>query len=307
MADRQTSGIQLGLHRRTYPLHTVAPYINWLYFFHAWGFAPRFASISQLHDCQACRAQWIGQFPADEQPKAQEAIRLWQEAQRMLRQLDARYRVHGQVRLVECHAAANSLVLYFPEGTQVLPLLRQQQGQPPYLCLSDFIRPQQYPRDVMGLFATTVDADMEHLYADEDYLRLLVQTLADRLAEAMAEKLHQEVRTSLWGYAPDEQLTMQQLCNEQFQGIRPAVGYPSLPDISINRLLYDWLHLEEIGIQLTDSAMMTPHASVSGLMLAHPQSRYFSIGKIGQDQLDSYARMRHLHPDQLKRFLIQNL
>lgn len=121
---------------------------------------------------------------------------------------------------------------------------------------------------------------MERLYGQDDYKRMLVQTLADRLAEATAEKLHEDVRRKEWGYAPDERLTVRELHNERYQGIRPAVGYPSLPDQSVNFLLDELLDMKQIGISLTENGMMTPHASVSGLMFAHPESRYFSIGKI---------------------------
>lgn len=301
--------LQLGLHSRSYPLHSVVPYINWLYFFHAWGFAPAFAKISEQCACEGCRQQWIHSFSLKDQPKAYEAERLWKEAQRMLQQLDASYRVHGVVRLVECNAEGNGLNLWLPGNEQpfYLPLLRQQQGKPPYRCLCDFIRPQGTTRDVIGLFATSVDGAMEQLFANEDYKHLLVQTLADRLAEAMAEKLHEEIRRDLWGYAPLEQLTPRQLNNEEFQGIRPAVGYPSLPDISLNRLLSQLLPMDSIGIQLTEHAMMIPHASVSGLMIAHPQSHYFAVGPIGEDQLQAYARLRGCEVKEIRTYLEGNL
>lgn len=300
--------VQLGIHQRHYPLHSVAPYINWVYFFHAWGFAPKFATVAAQCGCEACRKQWITQFPIAEQPKANEAQKLWKEAQRMLNLLDAQYHVHGCVNLMECNAQGNDILLYTPDrGTVRFPLLRQQSGTPPYLCLSDFIRPESCGKDVIGLFATTVDEEMERLYEGEDYKHLLVQTLADRLAEAMAEKLHEEVRKELWGFAPDENLTIQEMNDERFQGIRPAVGYPSLPDISINRLLAELTQMESLGIHLTENAMMKPHASVSGLMMAHPKSRYFSIGKIGDDQLQDYAQRRECDANEIRKFLLNNL
>lgn len=300
--------VQLGIHQRHYPLHSVAPYINWVYFFHAWGFAPKFATVAAQCGCEACRKQWITQYPIAEQPKANEAQKLWKEAQRMLNLLDAQYHVHGCVNLIECNARGNDILLYTPDrGTVRFPLLRQQSGTPPYLCLSDFIRPESCGKDVIGLFATTVDEEMERLYEGEDYKHLLVQTLADRLAEAMAEKLHEEVRKKLWGFAPDENLTTLEMNDEKFQGIRPAVGYPSLPDISINRLLAELTQMESLGIHLTENAMMKPHASVSGLMMAHPKSRYFSIGKIGDDQLQDYAQRRECDTNEIRKFLLNNL
>lgn len=301
--------VQLGIHRRNYPLHAVAPYINWVYFFHAWGFAPKFATLTQQCTCPSCLTQWKSQFSLSDQLKADEAIRLWKEAQRMLNQLDATYRTHATVHLMECNAEGNDILLYPSESgaTMRLPLLRQQSGTPPFLCLSDFIRPVEKGRDTIGLFAATVDEAVEQLFENEDYKHLLVQTLADRLAEATAEKLHEEVRKELWAYAPNEQLTTQQMNNEEFQGIRPAVGYPSLPDISINRLLYEWTDMKSIGIHLTENAMMKPHASVSGLMMAHPKSRYFAVGKIGEDQLHDYATRRGCSIDDCRKFLLSNI
>jgi cobalamin-dependent methionine synthase I len=136
---------------------------------------------------------------------------------------------------------------------------------------------------------------------------MMAQLLADRLAEATAERMHQEVRTRYWGYAPDEQLSSDELHMEHFQGIRPAVGYPSLPDASLNFLLDRLLDMSQIGIRLTESGAMRPHASVSGLMMAHPQARYFSIGKIGDDQLADYARRRGIPLQLARKFLAANL
>ena len=148
---------------------------------------------------------------------------------------------------------------------------------------------------------------METLYANDTYQHLLVQTLADRLAEATAEKIHETIRKEIWGYAPDEALSIHQLHNEEFQGIRPAVGYPSLPDQSVNFLLDELLDMQQIGIQLTENGMMQPHASVSGLMFAHPASRYFSVGKIDEQQLKDYATRRGLPLDVMRKYLGANI
>ena len=152
---------------------------------------------------------------------------------------------------------------------------------------------------------------MEHLYETgayaDDFKHLLAQTLSDRLAEASTEKMHQEVRTTYWGYAKDEQWSIEDLLVEKFTGIRPAVGYPSLPDQSVNFVLSEWLGFPEIGIQLTENGAMVPHASVSGLILSHPSARYFAIGKIGEDQLEDYARRRGLPVETMRKFLAANL
>ena len=285
-----------------YRIHQVAEYINWVYFFHAWGFQPRFAAIAHIHGCDACRAMWLAQFPEKERNKAAEAMQLFKEANRMLTRLDQDFQTHAVFRLMNANSEANDIWM---EGTR-FPFLRQQSALPgePYLCLSDFIRPlSSGMTDKIGLFATSVDAGMETLYPEDNYRQLLVQTLADRLAEATAEKMHETIRKEIWGYAPDEQLSIRQLHNEEFQGIRPAVGYPSLPDQSVNFLLDQLLDMKQIGIRLTENGMMQPHASVSGLMFAHPASRYFSIGKIDEEQLENYASRRGMQVDEMRRFL----
>mgnify|MGYP000183687122 FL=1 len=222
--------------------------------------------------------------------------------------LDTAYQTHGVVNIMDANADGDDLLL----NSKRFPLLRQQTAKlkedDPFLCLSDFVRPLSSGiTDKIGAFATTVDAEMERLYAEDDYKRMLVQTLSDRLAEATAEKLHEDVRKKLWGYAPDENLSVKDLHNEKYQGIRPAVGYPSLPDQSVNFLLDELLDMKQIGISLTENGMMKPHASVCGLMFAHPASRYFSIGKIGEDQLADYAARRGMSIEETKKFLAANL
>lgn len=293
---------------RDYAIHEVSEYINWIYFFHAWGFQPKFAGIADLHGCDACRAMWLAGFPEADRLKASEAMQLWKEANRMLNALDAHYRTHGVVRLMEANSDGDDLLL---EGVR-FPLLRQQAAKAhddePFLCLSDFVRPVSSGiPDRVGAFATTTEPDMEHRYDDDPYKRMLVQTLADRLAEATAEKLHEEVRKQIWGYAPDEQLSIKDLHNERYQGIRPAVGYPSLPDQSVNFLLNDLLDMGQIGITLTENGMMKPHASVCGLMFAHPAARYFAVGRIAEDQLQDYAARRGMSLEKARKFLAANL
>lgn len=287
----------------TYSVHEVAGYINWAYFFHAWGFPPRFASIADVHGCDSCRAMWLAAFPEEERAQAAEAMQLFKEAGRVLNMLDGEFETKALCRLCEANAEGDNLLL---DGL-CLPLLRQQTGahpDGPYLCLSDFVRPlSSGVKDCVGVFATTVDARMETLFPDDPYKRLLVQTLADRLAEATAEVLHQHVRRTFWEYAPDERLTVRQMHREEFQGIRPAVGYPSLPDQSVNFLIDQLLQMEEIGIILTEHGAMQPHASVSGLMMAHPAAHYFSVGKISREQLADYASRRGLPEGEMEKFL----
>lgn len=291
-----------------YRIHDVCEYINWIYFFHAWGFTARYAGIADIHGCDACRAMWLAHFPEDQREKAAAAMQLFKEANRMLDELNQIAETQALFRLMKANADGNDIWL---EGTR-LPLLRQQTAkstwEEPHLCLSDFVRPlASGVPDQIGVFATTVRLPNEPSATEDNYRLLLRQTLADRLAEATAEKLHQEIRKKTWGYAPDECLTIKQLHNEAYQGIRPAVGYPSLPDLSINFILNQLLDMQQIGITLTENGMMHPHASVSGLMFAHPQSRYFHVGKIDETQLKDYAIRRGMPTEAMRKYLAANL
>lgn len=299
--------MRTGITKVTYNIHDLTEYINWIYFFHAWGFQPRYAGIADIHGCDACRAGWLASFPEGERAKAAEAMQLHKEANRMLNKLDANFKVFAIYRLMEANADGDDLLL---EGKR-FPLLRQQtriKPEDPFLCLSDFVRPLESGiKDTVGAFATTIDPNMESLFREDDYKLMLVKTLAERLAEAAAEKVHEDIRKKVWGYAPDENLTKKELLNEDYQGIRPAVGYPSLPDISVSFLLDELLDMKQIGIRLTENGMMQPHASVCGLMFAHPAARYFSVGKIGTDQLEDYATRRGIPVEVIRKYLAANL
>lgn len=303
------------IHTLTYSLHEVAPYIHWSYFFHAWNLPARVASISTLHGCDSCRALWLASFPVGERQQAAEAMQLYKEACRMLDSWDHDFKVYTRFGLFKAHAEGDDLMLHrdMPDHPLLrIPLLRQQQQGSGFRCLADFIRPATGGEtDTVGVFAGTADPGMEHLYEEgphaDPYKHLLAQTLADRLVEAAVERMHEAVRKTYWGYAPHEQLTIDELLQHCYQGIRPAVGYPSLPDQSVNFILSELLHFEELGITLTENGAMQPHASVSGLMLSHPDAHYFSIGKIGEDQWLDYARRRGMEPDETARFLTANL
>lgn len=302
-----TQRMQTHITTVTYQIHDLTDYINWIYFFHAWGFQPRFATIADIHGCDACRAGWLASFPTKDCGKAAEAMQLHKEAMRMLRNLDGKCQVYVVYRLMDANSEGDNLIL---DGTP-FPLLRQQtrvHADDPCLCLSDFVRPASSGiRDTVGGFATTVDSGMEEACQHDDYKCLLVKTLEERLAEAAAEKLHETIRKEVWGYAKNERLTMKQLLNEEFQGIRPAVGYPSLPDLSVNFLLDELIDMKRIGIRLTENGMMRPHASVCGLMFAHPAARYFSVGKIDRHQLEDYAARRGMDVETMGKYLASNL
>lgn len=225
----------------------------------------------------------------------------------MLNNLDGRFKVYAMYRLMDANSDGDNIIM---EG-KTFPLLRQQsrvKDSDPFLCLSDFVRPTESGiTDTIGCFATTTSTEMEREFEDDDYKHMLCKTLAERLAEAAAEKIHETIRKSVWGYAPDENLSIKDLLNEKYCGIRPAVGYPSLPDISVNFLLDELLDMKRIGITLTENGMMHPHASVSGLMFSHPQSRYFSVGKIDEAQLTDYANRRGKTANEMRKYLRANL
>ncbi|KAA6341054.1 Methionine synthase [termite gut metagenome] len=170
--------------------------------------------------------------------------------------------------------------------------------------MSDFVRPLSSGiNDTVGVFASTVNTEIEQFYENDPHKQLLAQTLADRLAEASTEKMHEYVRKTAWGYAKDENLPIKELLLEKFQGIRPAIGYPSIPDQSINFILNDILDMSRIGITLTENGAMNPHASVCGLMMAHPSAHYFSVGTIDEIQLSDYAMRREKAVEEIRKFL----
>jgi cobalamin-dependent methionine synthase I len=278
----------------SYDIYEVSPYINWVYFFFAW----------QVKD-------------------EAEQRRLRGEAEKCLSSFEGKYHTHALFQLFDAHSDGDDIVVgrseeegvrRKEEGTRI-PCLRQQQADSNYLCLADFIAPltslspEKGSRrgTEIGLFATSADSGLEHDFDGDPYAKMMAQLLADRLAEATAERLHEQVRKEFWGYAADEQLTIAEMQQERWQGIRPAVGYPSLPDASVNFILDRLLDFSKIGITLTESGAMRPHASVSGLMMAHPEARYFSVGKIGDDQLRDYARRRGLPLQDVRKFLSSNI
>ena len=265
--------------RIDYDISEIAPYINWDYFYYAWG----------MHN----------------KPDA-EKNRLRQEAEQSLEHFQNQYKTHALFLIADAYSEGDDVIVRGEKSgpVQRVPFLRQQQPNSEFLCMADFIHPADAR---IGVFATTVDMGLETDFGHDDYMKMMAQLLADRLAEATAEKMHEEVRKRYWGYAPDEQLTMQQLHTEQFQGIRPAVGYPSLPDTSMNFVIDELIDMQQIGIRLTESGAMKPHASVSGFMIAHQQARYFSLGKIGEDQLADYAHRRGLPLEVMRKFLATNL
>ncbi|MDC1328536.1 methionine synthase [Pseudomonadales bacterium] len=286
------------------PLATLIDYIDWTPFFITWELAGKFPKILEddvvgesarelFKDAKAMLDQWL----SSNQLKASAVFGFW-----------------------PAQSDGDDIVVFEAETRQAertrLHHLRQQTDKPngkPNLCLSDFVAPTDVAADYIGGFVVTAGLGLDTLVAEfedanDDYNAILAKALADRLAEAAAEYLHQQVRRVHWGYAPDEALDQTDLIKERYQGIRPAPGYPACPDHTEKRTLFDLLAAENaIGVHLTENFAMTPAASVSGFYFSHPQASYFGLGKIGSDQVTSYAGRKQWPIDVAERWLRPNL
>ncbi|MBA4193922.1 MAG: methionine synthase [Comamonadaceae bacterium] len=293
---------------RNVDLAELSRFIDWGPFFQTWDLAGPFPEI--LKD------EVVGE----------EARRVFSDGKRMLQRLiDGRWlSASAVVGLYPANQVNHDDIALYADESREQPVLiwhglRQQTEKQeidgvmrPSRCLADFVAPHGVARDYVGVFAVTAGLGVEKkekqfLDDHDDYSAILFKALADRLAEAMAEYLHHRVRTDFWGYAPDEALSTEELIAEKYQGIRPAPGYPACPDHTVKRGLFDLLQAEEIGMGLTDSLAMTPAASVSGFYLAHPDSTYFNVGRIGPDQLADLAQRSAVAQDELQRWLAPNL
>ena len=297
---------QFGLQTlRDIPLEEVTPYIDWTFFFHAWQMKGRYPKI------------------LEDQIKGEEARKLLADGEEMLQQIiDHKWlRANAVIGLFPANAVGDDVELYKDtERKEVLTslhFLRKQGKQPTGKyndCLADFIAPKASGKlDAIGGFACTAGIGIDEKIAEfdldhDDYSSLMLKALADRLAEALTEWLHARVRREFWGYASDEQLDNGQLISEAYQGIRPAMGYPASPDHSEKDLLWTLLNAEkETGIWLTESKAMVPTAAVSGLLFAHPESRYFAVGKIAKDQVEDYAKRKGTPLSESEKWLSPNL
>jgi len=284
-------------------LNEVVPYIDWTFFFHAWELKGRYPKI--LEDAE----------------KGEEARKLFADGQAMLEQILSGnwLQANAVVGLFPANAVGDDVALYGEENETLATLhfLRKQGKQPEGRaneCLSDFVSPKENGQiDYVGGFAATAGIGVEEKVAEfeadhDDYSALMLKAVADRLAEALTEWLHQKVRRELWGYAADEQLDNKALIAEQYQGIRPAMGYPASPDHTEKDLLWELLEVaHNSGIWLTESKAMVPTASVSGLYFAHPDARYFAVGKINRDQVENYAARKGMAVEQVEKWLGPNL
>jgi 5-methyltetrahydrofolate--homocysteine methyltransferase len=281
---------------KEFDLGTIARYIDWGPFFIAW--------------------EMPGHFPEVLTDKifGAEATRIYDDAKQLLKKIvnEKWFVANGVIGFWP--AASNNqdtVTLQTDKGQVKLEFLRQQLkkaiGQPNF-SLSDFVCPQELGQDFMGAFAVTIHGAKKHVEkfaAEQDeYNKIMVQILADRLVEAFAECLHKNVRKEYWGYAKDEDLSDKQLIKEEYKGIRPAPGYPACPDHTEKIKLFELLNAtENAGIEMTESLAMNPPASVCGWYIAHPQSHYFGLGKIGRDQLEDYAKRKGMAIEEAEKWL----
>lgn len=293
-------------------LREIVPFIHWTFFFMAWRLNGKYDDIQSVCDCGSCRVGWLQKFPENERAKAEEALKLYKDAQEMLRRfLDEKIvTLNAMVGIFPAHSEDEDIVVAFENKKITIPTLRQQIPASDGFCyaLADFLKAAE---DYVGVFANTVigaEALAETYEKDDDmYHSILIKTLADRLAEATAEWLHYKIRTEIWGYVPNEELNVNEFFKTHYQGIRPAVGYPSLPDQSIIFTMNELIDFSSLGISLTENGAMYPNASVSGLVFDHPKSKYFNIGKIDQAQFEDYCRRAGKSPEVLRKWLAANL
>ncbi len=293
---------------KNFDLAELAKFIDWGPFFQTWDLA--------------------GPYPAilKDEVVGIEAVRVLADGQAMLKRLiEGRWlTANAVIGLYPANSVNDDdIELYTDESRSTVALtwsgMRQQTEKQvvdgvmrPSRCLSDFVAPKGVVNDYVGVFAVTAGLgtekkEQQFMANHDDYSAIMLKALADRLAEAFAECLHHRVRTDLWGYAADEALSNEDMIAEKYQGIRPAPGYPACPDHSVKKEMFELLQCEDIGMGLTESLAMTPAASVSGFYLAHPQSTYFNVGKIGEDQLKDHAQRRGLSEALLQRLLAPNL
>ncbi|GHT87625.1 methionine synthase [Bacteroidia bacterium] len=294
----------------------VAPYIHWAGFLSAWKFPVKYGAYLKL-TTEKEQTEWIDSFPENEKAKVLETVRLMQDAQKTLAGWSRKdpETIKAIIGFYPVKAEDESLVINDTQGIAGqarndrefrFPILRQQEKREDdtYKSLVDFIHPEG---DYIGLFVVTAGKTIHAQgcscgcqHPDDPYQEMLEQTLRDRLVEAAAEYLHEKVRKEYWGYAPDEALTTAELLKERYRGIRPASGYPSHPDLSLNFVIDNLLQMNRIGVDLTPNGAMNPPSTIAGMYIAHPEAVYFYIGQIGEDQLADYARKSGLEPERIQ-------
>merc|ERR1719498_1260645 len=292
---------------KDFPIEDVVHAIDWTPFFQVW--------------------QLRGKFPNRDYPKifndekvGKEAKKLFDEANVMLQEFvkSKELQMHAVVGIYRTNSVGDDIEVYTDDSAKEVSCkfftLRQQaekEGNDPFYALSDFIAPKDTGvSDYLGMFVTSAGFGLEKVcerYKNEqdDYSFIMAEAIADRLAEAFAEVMHVQIRKDLWGYAPDENLSIDDLIKVRYSGIRPAPGYPSQPDHTEKIAMWDLMKVkEETGVELVpDSMAMLPAASVSGLIFAHPKSQYFAVGQICQDQVKDYAARKGMKLEECEKWL----
>jgi 5-methyltetrahydrofolate--homocysteine methyltransferase len=283
-------------HLRSIPIAEVVPYIDWTPFFQTW--------------------QLYGKFPRilEDEVVGEQAKSVYADAQKMLRTLQKEQwlTLNAAYGIFPAQSRGEEIILGENGALGSFYSLRQTGEKSKFQALSDFIAPVGTVQDYVGGFAVTAGLDIEKTLAKfeaahDDYSSLMLKALADRLAEGLAEYVHLKIRREVWGFAPEEQLTNDQLIAEKYRGIRPAPGYPACPDHLDKRTLFDLLDAPSIGMSLTESLAMYPASSVSGYYFAHPDSKYFAVGKLAKDQIESYAALRGIDVATAEKWLAPNL
>lgn len=289
------------------PLEEIIPLINWKMFFHAWRLNGSFLEKFNFNCCPACDMAIKNKLRDEDREKGEEALRLYNDALDLLSDLVVCGKFDGKVAVKFFRATTeeDNLVLQTEDGNDIsLPMLRQQTPGSDCLSIVDMVADEDY----VGVFCATAGnylaTESERLKKEGDsYGSLLRQSLADRLAEAVSEWWHREIRKKHWGYAPDENLSPSELRHGGYRGIRPAVGYPMMPDQLLNKEVASLLPLEELGVKITENGAMSPSATVSGLLISSPEARYFMVGEIGEDQLADYSERRRIEKSRMKELL----
>ncbi|MDE5554085.1 MAG: methionine synthase, partial [Muribaculaceae bacterium] len=287
----------------TLPLDKVTELINWRMYFNFWKLSGDFVDDFPYDLCEHCTAQWLARHASN--PKAAEALKVYRDAITILGECNAT--VRGVVGIFPAWSEDDDTIIV---GGQAFPMLRRQEPNADGVCLSlaDFVMPHNLGEDYVGAFVVSADASDKLVEIENDkYSSMVLRALLDRLAEAGAEYLHRYVRCQYWGYNPDVTATTADLLAGNYQGIRPAMGYPMTPDQLLNHQIAKLLSFDSIGVTLTENGAMTPPSTVSGLYIAHPDARYFMVGKIGDDQLSDYSRRRAIAKDRMRNILNKNL
>ncbi|MEG2163319.1 MAG: methionine synthase [Bacteroidales bacterium] len=293
-----------------FSISELKDYINWISFFNLWKLGGKYASIAHIKGCDHCKASWLTSFTVEERPKATEAMQLHKDAIRLIDELIKAEDciINTTVAFYPANSSGRDIVITSASENVVIPTLRQQQkkerADEAYYALSDFIAPQD---DYIGTFAVTVGRGITERIDNavkngDNYRSLLLQSLSDRLAEAATALLHYQVRSELWGYVPNEDADAAKILRDEVIGIRPAIGYPSLPDQSLIFIMEKLLNFKHIGITITGNGAMSPASSITGFIIANPAAKYFIV-KVDDDQRKMYIARRRFTNEEKDKWL----